>query len=150
MDKDKSPDFPTGYFDRAVRDLPGIIRQAKRELRELEFDVIIGTGFSGSVVIPALAMALKKPWCLVRKESDDSHHGGGRLVGNLGERWLFVDDFVSSGHTLKRVWQKVNQAAALHDRDIEFVGAWLYTYDWRDGFRPPQDFDYVFDPERLP
>lgn len=145
MDTEKTPDFPTGYFDRAVRDLPGVIRQGKMELRNKDFDVVIGTGFSGSVVIPALAMALDVPWCLVRKESDDSHHGGGRLVGNLGKRWLFVDDFVSSGHTLKRVVQKVNEAAALYDRDVEWVGAWLYSYDWQNGFRTTDNYDYLWE-----
>lgn len=117
--------FRTSYFDEATTDLPSVIEQARRDLIDsgLDFDTLVGTGFSGAVVIPALAMALGKDYVLVRKEGDDSHHGGGRLVGILGERWLFVDDFTCSGSTRNRVIEKINYEGK---GESVFVGSYLY------------------------
>lgn len=120
--------FRTGYFDTALSDLGTVIEQAKIDLADMDFDTIVGTGFSGGVVIPALALALGKNYVLIRKEGDDSHHGGGRLIGTLGERWLFVDDFVSSGATRDRVKEKVGEAALYESLPTENVGAYLYAH----------------------
>lgn len=132
-----SAQFKTGYMDKALtpQGLAGIMEDAKADLADVEFDTIVGTGFSGGVVIPALALAMGKEFVLIRKETDDSHHGSGRLIGSLGERWIFVDDFVSSGHTRRRVIDKIDAACVLHDHDTTYVGDYLYanvTNKWQD------------------
>ena len=115
--------FRTYYMDSAVFELPVVLDKANAALPEVEFDTIVGTGFSGSIVIPALALIMNKRFVLIRKESDDSHHGGGLLVGDLGERWIFVDDFILSGRTRERVMLRVSQAAGPRAR---MVGQYLY------------------------
>jgi orotate phosphoribosyltransferase len=118
--------FKTHYFDNALEDLASVIEQAKIDLADVDFDTLVGTGFSGGVVIPALALALGKHYVLIRKDNDDSHHGSGRLIGVLGEKWLFVDDFVSSGATRDRVAEKVLTSAYYEGQPTENVGAYLY------------------------
>lgn len=117
--------FRVDYFDEALDDLPSVIDRCRRALRDVDFDTIVGTGFSGGIVIPSLAMAMGKKFVLIRKEGDDSHHGGGRLVGELGERWIFVDDFVSSGRTRERVIQKIAEALDF-DETTMMVGQFMY------------------------
>lgn len=112
----------TWYMDNALFGLPEVIETAKERLANVDFDTLVGTGFSGGVVIPALALAMGKKFVLIRKETDDSHHGGGRLLGELGNKWIFVDDFVSSGHTRQRVIGKVEEV----DSDTEYVGQYMY------------------------
>mgnify|MGYP003296079843 CR=1 FL=1 len=121
--------FNTGYMDNAVFDLQSVIREAVDILRPVasEFDTLVGTGFSGGIIIPALALRLRKKFVLIRKENDDSHHGSGRLLGELGTRWIFVDDFVSSGATRRRVIEKVEAAALLHDHKTALVGNYYYA-----------------------
>jgi len=126
----------TGYMDQALdpASLQQIVAEAKTELADVDFDTIVGTGFSGSVVIPAVAMALGKDFLLIRKEDDQSHHGGGLPVGTLGKRWIFLDDFISSGATWRRVHRKV-AAFAKPSPDYwgdktevatEYVGTYIY------------------------
>ena len=121
--------FQTGYMDNAVFDLQKVVREAVANLRPVasEFDTLVGTGFSGGLIIPTLALRLKKKFVLIRKESDDSHHGSGRLLGELGERWIFVDDFTSTGTTKRRVIEKVEAAATLHDHTTQLVASYYYA-----------------------
>lgn len=116
--------FPSYYFDDAVQDLPRVIDEAQAGLRGVDFDTLVGTGFSGSIVIPALAMAMEKKFALIRKETDDSHHGKGKLVGQLGERWIFVDDFILTGATRERVIRKISEN--LMGFKVTMVGQYMY------------------------
>lgn len=118
--------FRTYYFDKAVTRLPDVLDDARKALAGIDFDTLVGTGFSGGIVIPALALELKKNFVLIRKEGDDSHHGGGRLVGQLGERWVFVDDFVLSGRTRDRVITKIADAAKDSGQQTTMIGQYMY------------------------
>lgn len=123
--------FSTAYMDSAVFGLARVIETAKERLADVDFDTLVGTGFSGGLVIPSLALAMGKKFVLIRKESDDSHHGGGRLLGQLGQKWIFVDDFISSGYTRSRVVGKINEALSILGGSSEFVGQYMY-----ECFRP--------------
>lgn len=126
--------FRTGYMDNAVLRLPLTLDEAESDLdlHVNKFDTLVGTGFSGGLIIPALALRLGKTFVLVRKESDDSHHGGGRLLGELGKTWIFVDDFVGSGHTRDYVVGKITRACRDEygwdlPHEAEWVGEYLYA-----------------------
>jgi len=125
----------TYYMDRAVFNLAEVIETAKDRLKDVDFDTIVGTGFSGGIVIPSLALALGKNFVLIRKETDDSHHGRGRLLGEMGDRWIFVDDFVSSGRTRQRVIEKIHQAGHEFDHFPTLVGQYMYCDGSDDGPR---------------
>ena len=150
------PTFGTGYMDTALDDLGGLIAQAADDLADVDFDTLVGTGLSSAVVIPALALRMGKRFVLIRKEGDDSHHGGGRLLGNLGSRWIFVDDFVSSGHTRNRVMQKIADvngtlqvgwdyrvnAVMRTTIETEHVGDYLYLHNKGDRWNPVGGHDH--------
>lgn len=118
--------FRTYYMDDALFNLEDVISRAEKALEGVDFDTLVGTGFSGGIVIPSLALKMGKKFVLVRKDDDDSHHGRGRLVGALGEKWIFVDDFVSSGRTLERVKSKIRDACVLNGITTEQVGQYMY------------------------
>lgn len=63
--------FRTYYFDNAVTSLPDVLDDARKALAGIDFDTIVGTGFSGGIVIPALALSMDKKFVLIRKEGDD-------------------------------------------------------------------------------
>lgn len=125
--------FRTYYMDHALFNLSDVIETAQIRLADVEFDTLVGTGFSGGIVIPSLALAMDKKFILIRKETDDSHHGKGRVCGALGRRWIFVDDFVSSGATRKRVIRKVDEAANEAAAVTQLVGQYMYASYSDDG-----------------
>ncbi len=135
--------FNTYYMDNALFNLGSVIERAKKDLAGVDFDTLVGTGFSGGIVIPSLALALGKKFVLIRKETDDSHHGRGRLLGQLGSRWVFVDDFVSSGRTRRRVIDKIEEAARTAEVETTLVGQYMYVDYGPDGphFQPEGAWD---------
>lgn len=138
--------FHSYYFDDAVFELPRVIETAHEDLADIDFDTMVGTGFSGGIVIPALALSMRKKFVLIRKERDDSHHGGGRLVGELGERWIFVDDFVSSGRTRTRVIEKIadNLVGSTGSRTSStMVGQYMYQDVDKGTAWRPFDADWI-------
>jgi len=131
-------EFKTGYLDSALVDLEGVLDAAERILADHDYDTLVGTGFSGALVVPALALRLGKKFVLVRKPNDGSHHSG-RMIGQLGKRWVFVDDFVSSGDTRKRVRQSVHLSCEERGWKTEHVGDYLYA--WSGLFRTTSWYD---------
>lgn len=137
--------FRTWYMDSAVFDLAGVIETAEDRLKDVDFDTLVGTGFSGSIVIPSLALRLGKKFVLIRKETDDSHHGKGRLVGELGKRWIFVDDFISSGRTRDRVIEKIKEVKDEGGYPIagsDLVGQYMYQ-GWNEEHDNYGRFDVI-------
>lgn len=142
--------FRTYYMDTALFELPTVIEQAKKALADVDFDTMVGTGFSGSVVIPALALEMGKKFVLIRKEGDDSHHGRGRLLGQLGARWIFVDDFVSSGRTRERVIRKIADSIKHWPDDaVTMVGQYMYARILSDDGPFFEPFSPLWIPEGL-
>lgn len=121
----KVAQFVTGYCDVAFQDPDHIITVAKRKLRGVDFDTIVGTGFSGGLIVPMLARAMDRNFVLIRKPRDNSHHSG-HMVGLLGERWIFVDDFIASGSTLRRVKRIVKAQAQARYHETSYVGSYCY------------------------
>jgi orotate phosphoribosyltransferase len=108
------------------------VRRAKRAIKGLRFDAIAFSGMSGALVAPSVAMSLRKPMILVRKQSDDCHAGGGAVEGALdAETYIIIDDFISSGDTLKRIHASVVKASehSYRARKIACVGIYLYRYN---------------------
>lgn len=100
----------SGYLDRAIDHYADVIRDCKKALRKasLDFDTIVCTGVSGTLIAPTLAYKLDKHLLVVRKTTTGSH-ATAMVEGRIGARVLYVDDFVSTGATLKRMQQQVNK-----------------------------------------
>lgn len=122
-----------GYIPHAHGAFEYLIEQARANLARRRFDTLVGTGMSGALVIPRLAEALDCHFLLLRKPSDNSHTS--QLgEGFLGARWIFVDDFVSSGATYRRVRRVVQKLAVGHRANTSFGG--VYEYRAKGRFSP--------------
>lgn len=115
------------YFPAAFGDLSEMANWMRDRLGDLEYDTIIGTGLSGALVVPTLARELDKHWAIVRKE--DGSHSSNMVEGTVGRRWLFVDDFVDSGATMRRVISTINEGLGYYIRHgflTTCTGIWEY------------------------
>jgi orotate phosphoribosyltransferase len=120
----KPKELHCGYFDELF-DPAKFVTKATKDLFDHthEFDLMVGTGVSGALAIGMLAFALQKRFVIVRKENDGSHssHPIEGLVAS-GDRWLFVDDFISTGKTFRRC------SDAMQSIGMGLVFAGTYSY----------------------
>lgn len=90
-----------------------------------DFDTIVCTGVSGVLFASPLALLMKKNLVIVRKAKDASHSSN-RIEANCFAddvgKWIFVDDLIDSGKTLKRVKREMG----LWAEDAEYLGNYLY------------------------
>jgi adenine/guanine phosphoribosyltransferase-like PRPP-binding protein len=131
MKKPKNVLRLAAYFD-PTRDAAVAVAAARKHLKGVDFDTFVATGLSGATVAPILARAFHKNVLIIRKH-DDRCHDSNPAVGALGERWVFVDDFISTGSTFERVLLAVCKLEKdfsfrrpTGGQRAEFVGAFCY------------------------
>jgi orotate phosphoribosyltransferase-like protein len=97
----------------SLDDLASTIDKITGELAEhgSEYDTIVVSGLSGTLVGPAVAYMLGKRLVVIRKPGDSAHtsrHPGLRSgePNDIG-RWIFLDDFISLGGTRNRVREEI-------------------------------------------
>ncbi len=129
----EAPVIGADYFSQAFepKRMKSLIRWFRNNVDLKKFDLIVGTGTSGSAVVPVLANALNKRFALVRRNKQSSH-AAAQIAGNIepGDRWIFVDDFTETGKTLKRVKQAIQ-------KEVNFKGkqrrTWNQDDEWHQG-----------------
>ncbi len=98
---------------------------------------LVGTGMSGSLVIPVLAQYMEIDYVILRRENDSSHSDS-KWNGKMGDRLVIVDDFVESGRTLERLLRAISKEQAhmslgtIFQFPVEVLGMLCYQDDdWR-------------------
>lgn len=114
----------SSYMHQALHPVD-IRATAAKALTDVTFDTVVGTGLSGLLPLAVLAEKFGVSYAAVRKPNDSSHSDG-LIEGTLGAKWLFVDDFISSGSTFNRVYETVWQAAEENRHTTECVGVFQY------------------------
>lgn len=117
----------TNYMSRAFGDIENIRDNMVEATKGLKYDTLVGTGLSGSLVVPSLAREMGLHWAIVRKS--DGSHSNNRIEGEIGQRWLFVDDVVASGQTKQRVRDVVEEVTTDMRHHTEYVGTYMYEYN---------------------
>lgn len=113
------------YFDKVFRYTVSELSNNMRDAcHGVKYDTIVGTGLSGTVFAAKVHSALRKSVAIVRKPNDGSHSGN-KVEGGVGQKWVFADDFISSGRTFKRVAEIMFQEYP----KAEFAGYYSYESD---------------------
>lgn len=115
------------------------LRLAKKKFREakLDFDAIAFSGMSGAVFAPYLAHILKKNMIMVRKGADAAAKGHScfDVEGYTAtERYVIVDDLISSGATAQYIHDRIEKDFA---NGAQCVGMYCYLFG---EFRPSNDY----------
>ncbi len=81
------------------------LRLAQELKAKYQFDTIAFCGTSGAAIAFPLSYGMNLPMLCVRKQNIPSHQTTGEILeGNIGtEKYLLVDDFISSGDTVKYI-----------------------------------------------
>lgn len=123
------------------------VKVAVETLTPLDIDAIAVRGMSGAIIGGAIAHALSIPIILVRKDkhSEETHHSCMHVEGPLNwsplARYVIVDDFASSGNTLRRIQDAIGHRAELIGaylyRDEEFTAIEDFVDRWRPCYEQP-------------
>jgi len=114
--------------------LKKLIRRAAPRIKKFRkkhpFDAIAFTGMSGTLVAPVISYELDIPLIMVRKschDSADCHNVSGY---GSASRYVILDDLVSSGKTLRNIYQQVSHfySYSLYSNSSpDLVGIMLYS-----------------------
>jgi len=104
----------------------------KKQLKKYSgcFDTIVCRGKSGMLAAGYLAASMNKNIIIIRKSTNNAHAAGLVEYWESPERYIIVDDFISSGATMANITSKMKKlfpkaklvAIALYDddeRDVE-------------------------------
>lgn len=111
-------------------DLEEIVSKAVDRLSTMsdKFDIIAVTGISGLMVGSPVSLALRKKLVVIRKNGENAHtsrHPGLSDPDTIGHRWIFLDDFVSSGESRRRVRDAINRTHLTWS----YIGTYSYEND---------------------
>ena len=92
------------YLKIDPKDLKRITKRVSKKMlalkKKLKFDAIVFRGNSGAAIAFPVSVATGIPVVLVRKEG--SH--GSKVEGSCSvSKYLILDDFISSGETMKKI-----------------------------------------------
>ena len=140
-----------------VHAAPQLVNTMERVFKAVDlikggFGSILCTGQSGIVPSAIVAYDRSVELCVLRKEGEDSH--GSEYEGRLTKDYIIIDDFVSSGKTLRRLLDVGARINGLPPKYVVMYGATVMA---SDGFRllPVEGSDYLFklelrvDPNKL-
>lgn len=99
-----------------------LIEEAGRRLRKIRFEIIVVRGVSGLAFGAMLAYRLNKGLLVVRKKGASTHSPyilEGNMPENSKERCIIVDDIISSGNTIKAIFEAT-------EYKLPLAGVYLY------------------------
>lgn len=86
------------------------------------FTTVAVSGYSSTIIGSIVASRMKKHICIVRKPNDDCHSPF-LVEGKPMQKYVFIDDLIASGSTLRRV---VDSMKTLHS---DLYGVYVYLND---------------------
>jgi hypothetical protein len=114
-----------------VNNLLRLIRKSK-----VQFDTIVFRGMSGALIAPIIAYKLDKEVIIIRK-GEDAHSCRKAEGYTKSKRFIIIDDFVSSGDTIRQIFQSLYEMSweSSHWNEMEAAicsGVFLYNSSkWR-------------------
>lgn len=85
-----------------------IVMNTIKGLRDYDYDSIVCCGTSGILVAPQVCEILDKEIVIVRKDHE-KRYSPFVIEGILGNRFVFLDDLVCSGGTLRHVIKNIKE-----------------------------------------
>jgi len=100
------------YFDNATNRTKVTVDSICHELKNPqlgEVDLVVGIGFSGTLLLSAIHLQSGLPFGAIRKNTRGTHSGqtvetgGMKYLPREVQRYVIIDDFTESGETLSNI-----------------------------------------------
>jgi adenine/guanine phosphoribosyltransferase-like PRPP-binding protein len=115
--------------------LPGIVQRAAKLIRHIKPDAILCCGHSGLLVAGAVSYVTRVPVIAVRKPGEQNIGSDGTVTavlhGGPAERWVWLDDFIAQGRTLRHAITEAHREECI--TDVFPAAVLLYRYEKSEG-----------------
>lgn len=102
-------DYMTAGFGKNRKSiLDKAVRKLKLVMRSHPFTAIAFRGVSGALFAPSIADKLKVGLIAIRKETENCHSSC-LIEGLTNVNYIIVDDFISSGRTIREIVGKIQE-----------------------------------------
>ena len=133
------------YLHTAFQPEELLKRYRRFSLDEMGIDLLVGCGLSGTLGAVTLGVLTNTRYAIVRKPRERTHSG--KIVEGIfcrNDRWLFVDDLVSSGDTQRYVLEAM---APIHSNfKMIYVGDLLFNRPEFTPYNPKVNYTHeIFD-----
>jgi adenine/guanine phosphoribosyltransferase-like PRPP-binding protein len=109
------PEIASEYFNKFLnpKTLKEFVKQSALVLKRYDFQGIAFRGVSGALSGPPLAFKMNKTVIVVRKpKHEETNHSSMPVEGDRAvKRYVIVDDFISSGATVREIVQRISEFA---------------------------------------
>jgi adenine/guanine phosphoribosyltransferase-like PRPP-binding protein len=123
MTKKTKHDYECSHTEKVfeLRWVKRLIPRAAKLLKGVEFDAIAFRGMSGCLFAAPLALRLGKSLLMVRKPNQSHTY---RIVegDKLARTYIIVDDFISTGETMREIVKALSDWADRGNRELRCVG----------------------------
>ena len=117
-------------LDKRKQTIAKALKTLRAFRKRVNFDAIAFRGMSGAILAPILADRLNVKLLVVRKEEEKTHSDFYVEGSDTPEKYVIVDDFVSSGDTIRITVRDI----ADNFPQAKFVGLYLYQSNvYNDG-----------------
>lgn len=96
------------YLFRVFEEYDDLIEHCVAALKDKDFDTLVGTGLSGTLILLPVAKRLGVHAAVVRKQTEKCHSGY-KVEGAIGTKWILLDDQVDSGATVRRAIKAIEE-----------------------------------------
>lgn len=114
--------YDTIRYKKKVDDTIKVVLDLKKKLK---FDVILFRGSSGAAIAYPISYLTGTRVFHIRKDGESDHGTGVEGVGVV-KKFIIIDDFISSGTTIQKVFEKFYQYVGPHEKP-KCVGIVLYS-----------------------
>lgn len=108
-------------FKPTVKTTVTAIRRLKKLLG---FEQIVCTGISGQSIAWPVGYVTEIPVAVVRRKGEKGHHGYSVENFTRNQKYIILDDFISSGDTVKHVLKTLGEE---YNDPIKCVGVYCYS-----------------------
>jgi len=102
------------------------VKVIRKSFKDIEYIAV--TGLSGLIIGSPVAFLCNKRLIVIRKGTEESHadYDVEGIPNSGADKYIILDDFISSGNTINRIYNEINNPKRVTLSKLKLVGMLFY------------------------